>query len=409
MTLTIEERSIGSITPYDQNPRVNDNAVDAVAKSIQEFSFRVPIVVDGDGVIVCGHTRWKAAQKLGLKTVPVHVAKDLTADQIRALRIADNKTAELATWDLKLLPLELSALQENQFDLSVLGFDPEELEKLLSGDAEMTKGKTDPDVVPEAPEEAVSKRGEIYRLGRHRLLCGDAMNTKGIEELVGDGEVDLLLTDAPYGVGYVGKTSDALTIENDRLDEDGLLNLLLAAFRNANSVMRPGAVFYIWHAESTAFAFRQACKEIGWQIRQALIWVKNSLVLGRQDYHWRHEPCLAGWKEGTHYWCGDRTQTTVLEFNRPSRSAEHPTMKPVDLIERLVLNSSRPKEAVLDLFAGSGTTIIAAEKTGRCAYGCEIDPHYCDVIRKRWSDFVHGENSDWQSLTPVEKTLCATA
>jgi len=383
----IEIRPIDSIRPYEHNPRQNDGAVDAVAASLREFGFRQPVVVDADGVIVAGHTRYKAARKLGLTKVPVHVATDLTPDQIRAYRIADNKSGELATWDFEILPIELAALQDSGFDMSVLAFDDTELAKLL--DSDLQQGLTDPDDVPEPPEEPICRPGDLWSLDQHRLLCGDATDGGNMARLMGDLQADLLLTDPPYNVSYVGKTRDALTIENDAMEDAQFRSFLVSAFENADAAMRPGAVFYVWHADSEGYNFRGACRDVGWQVRQCLIWAKSVMVMGRQDYQWKHEPCLYGWKSGAaHQWLSDRRQTTLLPFDKPARNAEHPTMKPVEMFRYLMLNSSKPGQIVLDPFAGSGTTLIAAEQTGRQACLMELDPQYADVIVHRWEQFT---------------------
>ena len=398
--MKIEMMPIAALKPYPNNPRRNELAVEPVAKSIEAFGFRQPIVVDKDGVIVCGHTRYKAAKKLGLKKVPVHVATDLTPEQARAYRLADNKTNELADWDTDSLQLELAELQQLDFDLDVLSFPEVELAELLSVGIQDELDEADA-VVP-VPEMATSVPGRMYALGDHRLLVGDAARPEDVSRLMGVRQADILLTDPPYNVAYEGKTSQALKIENDALGSDAFRRLLVAAFRNADSVMRPGAAFYIWHADSEGYNFRGACRDVGWMVRQCLIWTKNALVIGRQDYQWQHEPCLYGWKGGApHRWYSDRRQTTLLRFDRPFRSIEHPTMKPVALFEYLLLNSSNKRQAVLDLFAGSGTTVIAAERAGRIGLAMELDPRYADVIRKRWAEFVHGDGCDWASLTPA--------
>jgi site-specific DNA-methyltransferase (adenine-specific) len=242
---------------------------------------------------------------------------------------------------------------------------------------------------PEPPENPISMPGDLWVLGRHRLLCGDSTSIDAVEKLMGGAVVDLLVTDPPYNVAYEGKTSDALTIENDDMSDDDFRQFLRDVYSAADSVMRPGAAFYIWHADSEGYNFRGAAHDIGWQVRQCLIWNKNTIVLGRQDYHWKHEPCLYGWKAGAaHYWGSDRKQSTVLEFNKPQRNGEHPTMKPVDLIEYQIHNSSRRGEMVLDLFGGSGTTMIAAENTGRSSCLMELDPRYVDVIVNRWQNLT---------------------
>jgi site-specific DNA-methyltransferase (adenine-specific) len=399
--MEITKMKIADVIPYERNPRINDGAVEAVAASIKEFGWRAPLVVDDNNVIICGHTRLKAAEHLGLDTVPVHVAKGLTPEQIKAYRIADNKTGEIAEWDFDLLPLELADLQNMDFDLSVLGFDTDELDKILNGDDVITAGQTDPDEVPETPEIPVSKAGEIYQLGRHRLMCGDSTSSVDIEALMNGEKANLLLQDPPYNVAYEGGTADHLTIQNDNMDDVAFFNFLTDAFKCAVEVMTPGAAFYIFHADSEGYNFRGACKVAELQVRQCLVWKKDSLVLGRQNYQWIHEPILYGWKDGAaHNWYSDRKQTTVLEFDRPKKSELHPTTKPVEILIYLIKNSSQRDELVADFFGGSGSTLIAAEQTGRKAYLMELDEKYCDVIRKRWAEFVHGEGCYWQNLTP---------
>lgn len=399
--MEIIQMKIADVIPYERNPRINDSAVEAVAESIKEFGWRAPIVVDENNVIICGHTRLLSAQHLGLDTVPVHIAKGLTPEQVKAYRIADNKTGEIAEWDYDLLPLELADLQQADFDLSLLGFDSDELDKLLNGDEAVAEGMTDPDEVPEPPEEPVSKRGEIYQLGAHKLMCGDATDNVNVEALMQGDEANLLLQDPPYNVAYEGGTAEHLTIQNDNMDDAAFFNFLTDAFKCAVEVMVPGASFYIFHADSEGYNFRGACKAAGLQVRQCLVWKKDSLVLGRQDYQWEHEPILYGWKDGAaHNWYSDRKQTTVLEFDRPKKSELHPTTKPVEMLVYLIKNSSKRGELVADFFGGSGSTLIAAEQTGRKAYLMELDEKYCDVIRKRWAEFVHGEGCDWQALTP---------
>jgi site-specific DNA-methyltransferase (adenine-specific) len=398
--MNIELRKIDEITPYEKNPRINDDAVDAVAKSIKEFGWRSPIVVDLEGVIVAGHTRWKSAKLLGLKQVPVHVAKELTPEQIKAFRIADNKTGEIAEWNYELLPLELSELQGMDFDLSLLGFDTSELEAILNGpeDEVVIDGMTDPDEVPETPEIPVSKKGEIYQLGNHRLMCGDSTDPDHVKVLMAGNLADLFLSDPPYNVAYEGGTG--MTIQNDNMGDSEFKNFLSAAFKNAVEVMKPGAGYYIFHADSEGYNFRGACIAADLKVRQCLVWKKDSLVLGRQDYHWLHEPVLYGWKDGAaHNWYSDRKQTTILEFDRPKKSELHPTTKPVEMLIYLIKNSSKKGDCVTDLFGGSGSTLIAAEQTGRKAYLMELDEKYCDVIRKRWAEFVHGEGCTWAELS----------
>lgn len=367
-------KGIDEIRPYENNPRVNDGAVGAVAESIREFGFQQPIVVDRDGVIIAGHTRYKAAQRLGLTEVPVVVADNLTDEQVRAYRLADNKTGELAEWDFSALEEELAGIGE--LDMSLFGFEPKEMIE--------PEEITEDDYEEEPPEVPKARPGDVYQLGRHRLMCGDSTDVQSVQKLC-QGQVDLLLTDPPYGVDYTGKTKDALKIQNDAKTDEALRDMLADGFLAADAVMKPGAVFYIWHADSKSLVFRLACQMAGWEVRQVLIWAKNTMVMGRQDYQWKHEPCLYGWKEGAgHLWASDRKQTTILEFDRPTKNKEHPTMKPVKLFDYQIQNNTKGGDIVLDLFGGSGTTIIACEQDGRCARVMELDPRYVDVIIDRW-------------------------
>lgn len=400
--MQITNMKIADIHPYEKNPRFNDDAVEAVAKSIKEFGWRNPIVVDKDFVIVCGHTRYKAAQRLGLAEIPVHVAQDLTPEQIQAFRIADNKTAELAEWNYDLLPLELQELQDANFDLSLLGFDSDELERILNGgdDKTVLDGETEPDAIPDVPETAVSKPGEVYQLGDHLLLCGDATNPESYAKIMAESEADLYLTDPPYNVKLEG--SNGLTIMNDNMADNAFRQLLDTAFANAQTVLKPGGSFYIYHSDSESVNFRLACKAAELPVHQTLYWVKNALVLGRFDYHYKSESCLYGWKAGAaHNWYSDRCQTNVLEFNKPKANDVHPSMKPVEMLVYLIQNSTRHGETVLDNFGGSGSTLIACEQTGRKCRMLELDPKYCDVIRKRWAEFKFGKNCDWENKTPA--------
>ena len=370
-------KKLDEIKPYMHNPRKNDDAVDAVAESIRQCGYVAPIIVDEDGVILAGHTRYKALRKLGHTEAEVIVKEGLTEEQKKKYRLLDNKTNELASWDFELLAQELEGLDFGDLDLD-WGIDMEEAPEVAEDNYE---------VAP--PEEPKSKPGDIYQLGRHRLMCGDSTSLDDVETLANGQKIDMLLTDPPYGVDYTGKTKDALKIENDNRGDDEFIEFLTKALEAADNVMKPGAVFYVWHAILKTYAFESACHNVGWEVRQVLIWVKNSMVLGRQDYQWKHEPCIYGWKEGaSHLWASDRKQTTVLEFARPTRNAEHPTMKPVLLFDYQIKNNTKGGDVVLDLFAGSGTTMIAAEQNGRTAYLMEKDPRYVDVIIDRWEKFT---------------------
>jgi len=386
--LKIVQKPVDKLIPYVNNSRTHsDEQIAQIASSIKEFGWTNPILVDGENGIIAGHGRLMAARKLGYKEVPTIELKDLTETQRKAYIIADNRLALNAGWDNEMLTIELNDLLADGFALEVLGFDPKELGALL--EPEVVEGLTDEDAVPDVPDEPTTKLGDIYQLGNHRLMCGDSTSVDAVTKLTSGGGVDMLLTDPPYNVAYEGKTKDALKIKNDNMENDQFRQFLRDAFVTADLVMKAGAVFYIWHADSEGFNFRGACTDAGWKVRQCLIWKKSSMVMGRQDYHWKHEPCLYGWKDGAgHLWAADRKQTTILEFDKPSRSGEHPTMKPVALFEYQMLNNTKGGDIVLDLFGGSGTTLLAAEKHGRHARLMELDPKYCDVIVKRWEDFT---------------------
>lgn len=395
--MQIIEKNIKELIPYEKNPRKNDKSVDKVANSIKEFGFKVPIVVDKNNIIVCGHTRYKAAKKLKLAVVPCVVADDLTEEQIKAYRLADNKVGEDSEWDIDLLQGELDDIID--IDMADFGFDLTEAEN---------KVVEDDDFEMSVPEEPKSKLGDIYQLGRHRLMCGDSTNIENVKQLVGGAQIDLLLTDPPYNVNYEG---NAGKIKNDNMEDTAFRKFLTDAFVCAWTVMKPGAAFHIWHADSEGYNFRGACRDAGFKVRQCLIWVKNALVLGRQDFQWKHEPCLYGekalpvgetaeyededhepclygWKDGKHYWFKNRKQTTILEFDKPLKSAEHPTMKPIKMFDYEIKCNTKESENVLDLFSGSGTTLMACEQDGRNAYCMEFDPKFVDVIINRWEQFT---------------------
>lgn len=377
--MKVQNVSIQDVKPYPNNPRNNDSGVDAVANSIKEFGWQQPIVVDKDNVIIVGHTRYKAAKKLGMKEVPVVIASNLSDEQVRAYRLADNKTGELTDWDMGLLDDELGDIAD--IDMSDFGFDldiPDDEEEVQEDDFD-----------EEPPEEPKSKLGQVYQLGRHRLMCGDSTKAEDVKKLVGGVQCDLLLTDPPYNVGYEGKQKSKMTIKNDRQEDDEFYKFLFNAFSAAKDNLKQGSSFYIWYASSEAANFNNAANNAGLSVREELIWEKNNLVMGRQDYQWKHEPCLYGWVEGgSHSWYSDRKQTTVMHFDKPQRSDLHPTMKPVALFDYQIKNSTKSGDTVLDLFGGSGTTIMACEQDGRNACVMEYDPKYVDVIIERWEDFT---------------------
>jgi site-specific DNA-methyltransferase (adenine-specific) len=399
MSLQIDYESVEALIPYAANSRTHSDAqVAQIAASIKEFGWTNPILIDGDNSIIAGHGRLMAARKLGMAEVPVICIDHLTKAQQRALVIADNQLAMNAGWDMDMLKAEIEGLKLDDFDVDLLGFDDKFLDGLL--EPEPTEGLTDEDAVPEVPEQPKTVLGDVWVLGNHRLMCGDSTSIDALQLLTQGSLVDMWLTDPPYNVAYEGGTKEKLTIQNDSMKDDEFRQFLRDSYSAADAIMKPGAVFYVWHADSEGYNFRGAARDAGWQVRQCLIWRKSSLVMGRQDYHWQHEPCLYGWKDGAaHLWAADRKQTTILEFNKPSRNGDHPTMKPVELFEYQMLNNTKGADIVLDSFGGSGTTMIAAEKNGRHARIMELDPKYCDVIVKRWQDFtgkqaIHAETGE---------------
>ena len=414
--MNIVEKKVAELIPYENNPRINENAVGAVAESIREFGFKVPIVVDKNNVIVCGHTRVSAAEQLGLKTVPCVVADDLTEEQIRAFRLADNKTAELATWDEEKLLAELEAVKD--IDMASFGF--EDLE------VEMTEYKAEEDnFEPELPEEPKTKRGDIYELGDHRLMCGDSTSEDDLTALVGGCKAKMVFTDPPYGVAIGDKNKALESVQKsgriteniiaDNWQIDDLYKMLVKAFTN---LRQNGAdedcAYYVTSPQGgdLGLMMMMMMRDAGLTVRHMLIWVKNvaTFSLGRLDYDYRHEPIFYTWtKKHNFYGAYD---TTVIEkmskkelvelvrklmypkddsvqyFDKPHKCDLHPTMKPVKLVAKFILNSSKPGETVLDIFGGSGTTMIACEQLGRKCRMMELDPKYCDVIVKRWEEFT---------------------
>ena len=388
--MQIEQISIEELLPYAKNSRTHsDEQTAQIAASIKEFGFTNPVLIDNENQIIAGHGRVLAARKLKMKEVPCIRLGYLTETQKKAYVIADNKLALNSGWDEELLALEIADLKDEDFDISLLGFSDDELADLADQIAEEVEGLTDEDAVPETPEEPITKPGDIWVLGKHRLMCGDSTSMDHLERLCEGQAVDMWLTDPPYNVAYEGGTKEKLTIQNDSMGDEQFRQFLRDAYVAADTVMKPGAVFYIWYADVETYNFVGAVRDAGWKMSQILVWKKSSLILGRKDYHFRHEPCLYGWKEGAaHLWAADRKQTTILEFDKPSRNGEHPTMKPVALFEYQLLNNTKGGDIVLDSFGGSGTTMIAAEKNGRVARLMELDPKYCDVIIKRWQDFT---------------------
>lgn len=383
--MNITEKNVAELIPYANNSRTHsDEQVAQIAASIKEFGWTNPILIT-ENSIIAGHGRLMAARKLGMSKVPCIEVKNLTPAQVKAYIIADNKLALNAGWDNELLNIEFQELEELGFNLELTGFSLDEIDALKP--VELNEGLTDEDAAPDVPVEAKTKPGDIYQLGKHRLMCGDSCSTNDMEKLCDGQLVDMWLTDPPYNVAYEGGTG--LTIKNDNMGDDQFRQFLRDAYVTADLVMKPGAVFYIWYADVETYNFSGAIKDAGWKMSQILIWKKSSLIMGRKDYHFIHEPCLYGWKEGAaHLWASDRKQTTIMEFEKPRKNGEHPTMKPVALFEYQMLNNTKGGDIVLDSFGGSGTTLIAAEKNGRVARLMELDPKYCDVIVKRWEDFT---------------------
>lgn len=387
--LKVVYRAVSELIPYARNARTHsDEQVARIAASIKEFGWTNPILIDGSKGIIAGHGRVLAARKLGLEKVPTIELSGLTEAQKRAYILADNRLALDAGWDEEMLKLEFAELEKEGFELSKTGFGDEEIREMMADLDREVDGVEDVET-PEPPKNPKTKRGEVWILGTHRLMCGDSTSVEDVQEVMGGVLADLWLTDPPYNVAYQGKTKDALTIQNDEMDDESFRCFLVSAYSAADSVLKEGAAFYIWHADSEGFNLRGACRDVGWKVRECLIWSKNTFVLGRQDYQWQHEPCLYGWKDGeAHRWYSDRSQTTILEFDRPNRNAEHPTMKPVGLFQYLIGNSTKPGDIVLDSFGGSGTTLIACEQSGRSARILELDPCYCDVIIERWQNLT---------------------
>ena len=377
---------ISTLIPYARNSRTHtDEQVAQVAASIKEFGFLNPVIIAEDNTILAGHARVLAARKLGLDKVPCIKAENLTEAQKRAYIIADNKLSLNAGWDEELLAVEISDLQAESFDLSLLGFDEKELDKLLSPSGEdVTDDDFDVDAELEKP--AVTKEGDLWTIGRHRLLCGDSTLQQSFERLMDGRKANLVVTDPPYNVNYEG---NAGKIKNDNMANDAFHTFLLAAFNRLHENMASDASIYVFHSDTEGLNFRSAFDEAGFYLSGCCIWKKPSLVLGRSPYQWQHEPCLFGWKkDGKHQWYADRKQTTIWEFEKPKKNDLHPTMKPVPLIAYCIMNSSMSNTLVLDPFLGSGTTLIACEQTDRSCFGIELDPKYCDVIVNRYIELV---------------------
>ena len=408
--MQIEKVKIADLLEYKNNAKEHPQwQIEQIVESIEKFGFNDPIAIDENNIIIEGHGRLYALQEMGVEEVECIRLSHLGENEKKAYILAHNKLTMNTEFDADLLAQELGEIEG--IDMSSFGF-------LMDPLIEVVEDDFDDEAAIEQPE-PIAKLGDVYQLGEHFLMCGDSTDFIAVKKLCGEALMDLLVTDPPYNVAYEGKTEDALTIENDNMDDAKFREFLKAAFACADGVMRPGAAFYIWHADSEGFNFRGACRDIGWTVRQCLIWNKNQMVLGRQDYQWKHEPCLYGWKDGAaHYFVDDRnlltvleeeselkkmskaelinyileiqeqTATTVINEVKPSRNGLHPTMKPLRLIERLVRNSSKKGENVLDLFNGSGSTLMVCEQLGRRYYGMELDPRYVDATIERWEEFT---------------------
>jgi DNA modification methylase len=413
--MQIEMRPIGSIRPYDNNPRLNDPAVDAVAASITAFGFRQPLVVDEQGVIIVGHTRYKAALKLGLTEVPVHVAVGLSPAQAKAYRLADNQTARLAEWDYERLPIELAELQGMDFDLNLTGFSADELIALLAPPP--TAGLTDPDDIPDPPDEATTQPGDVWVLGEHRVCCGDSSKPEDVDKLLAGAPVHLVNTDPPYNVRVEPRSNNAIAaglssfeatphrqgnraprklrakdrpLANDYVSDEQFQRLLNAWFGNMARVLLPGRAFYVWGGYTNLGNYPPVLDAHGLYFSQGIVWDKEHPVLTRKDFMGCFELAFYGWREGAaHVFLGPNNALDLWHVKKINpQNMVHLTEKPVELATRAIEYSSRPGENVLDLFGGSGSTLIAAEQTGRRAFLMELDPLYCDVIVQRWAQFT---------------------
>lgn len=421
--MNVKEISISKITPYDRNPRNNDKAVEAVANSIEEFGFQQPIVVDKDMVIIVGHTRYKAAQELGLKTVPVVIASNLNEEQVKAYRLADNRTNELATWNEAMLIEEIGQIED--IDMTLFGFGDIDIDGGESLD-EVTEDDFDEEEVEDTHD---VKEGDIWQLGNHRVMCGSSTDAEDVKKLTEGVAMDMCITDPPYNVDYGALTVDKnpqkrsihKDIANDNMSNDDFSRFLRDVYTQMLQSLKAGGAYYIWYASSQARPFYQELENVGGVNKEELVWVKNTTCLTRSDYQWQHEPCIYGWKAGAaHYFTDSRKEHTVIEDSKPNYKQMkkdelialldsiyadkestsvihedkpqvadlHPTMKPVKLFARLIRNSSRKEEKVIDFFGGSGTTVIACEQLNRQAYIMELDPHYVDVIITRWEQFT---------------------
>lgn len=391
--MELKKQKIGDLKIATYNPRKELNEKDKeyqkIKNSIIEFGYVAPIIINADKTVISGHQRLKVLKDLGITEVECIVV-DLDKTNEKALNIALNKIQ--GDWDEDKLEALLQELKLEEFDMNLTGFDFDEVDEILNDINGTKEDNFDVDSAYEEIEEPITKPGDVWILGKHRLMCGDSAQKEDVMRLMNNQDADMLLTDPPYNVDYVGKTSEALKIKNDNMSDNQFYEFLKKVFENMYSVTKEGASIYVFHADTEGLNFRKAFKDAGYKLAECLIWKKDCFVMGRQDYQWQHEPILYGWKEGAaHHFINDRTQSTILEFDRPRQSSLHPTMKPIDLVARLLKNSSKENDKILDLFGGSGSTIIAAEQLNRNCYTMELDPKYCDVIVKRWESLTNKE------------------
>lgn len=388
---------IDELIPYENNAKIHGpDQIKQLRRSLREFGFVSPVLIDEERNLIAGHGRVEAARAEGMTEVPYVLVSELSEAQRRAYIIADNRLTEAGIWDAGRLKLEMQELQELEFDTDLTGFAMAEIISLAGDEPESEPEAYEDDYDGSVPDETTVREGDIYQLGRHRLMCGNATSLSDAQALTGGAQVDLLLTDPPYNVALGmnetpeeaarrNRRTDGKIVVNDSMSDEQFSQFLCDAFSAAVIELKPGGTFYVWHSDSAGYWFRAAMVSVGLKVRQCLIWEKNSLIMGRQDYQWQHEPCLYGWKDGAaHAWYSDRKQSTILRFDKPTRSKEHPTMKPVALIAYQISNSTKPGNSVLDPFGGSGTTLIACEQLGRTCYMMEIDPKYVQVIIDRW-------------------------
>lgn len=396
---------INKLIPYINNARTHSvEQINKLRSSLREFGFINPVIIDKDYGIIAGHGRVIAAKEEGIEKVPCVLVDYLTETQKKAYILADNRMALDAGWDEELLKLEIEALQGEAFDIGLTGFDEKDLADLFKTDEEEVKDD-DYDLTAALEKAAFVEKGDMWVVGRHRLVCGDATNENDVAKLMDGKKANLILTDPPYGVSF--KSASGLTIQNDSMKNDEFYNFLLAAFKNMVAHLEPGGGAYVFHADTEGLNFRKAFIDAGLHLAGCCIWVKNSLVLGRSDYQWQHEPVLYGFlQNGKHKWFSDRKQTTIWNFDKPKRNANHPTSKPLDLLAYPLKNSTQANAIVLDTFGGSGSTLMACENSNRICYTMELDEKYASVILRRYVEDT-GDNENVYVIRDGVKILYA--